>query len=210
MAYRRRPRKKWQSVPHTHPAFRPYAEALGQIALAWNEFHETMSLLFCSFMGGGYCNHYLAVWQALKNDRAKRDVLLAAAKNSPLFNDEESRKRIIEAAEHIYKLANTVEDARDSALHSPLWGARYESGIKVQPETGLGHIRAGRLRDQKNLLAEFRWCRAAASVLADYVDDLNDSLSGRSRRPWPKKPSLPNRGETNEKKPRHQAPQAKH
>ena len=79
---------------------------------------------FRSFMGGGYCNHYLAVWQALKNDRAKRDVLLAAAKNSPLFNDEESRKRIIEAAEHIYKLANTVEDARDSALHSPLWGAR--------------------------------------------------------------------------------------
>jgi len=26
-------------LPHTHPAFRPYVVALGELALAWNELH---------------------------------------------------------------------------------------------------------------------------------------------------------------------------
>jgi hypothetical protein len=29
-------------------------------------------------MGGGQVNHFFAIWYAIKNDRAQRDMLLAA------------------------------------------------------------------------------------------------------------------------------------
>jgi len=61
-------------------AYRPYVVALGQLTLAWNVLHEAMSLLFCSVMGGGYANQFLAVWHAINSDRTQRAVLLLLSK----------------------------------------------------------------------------------------------------------------------------------
>ena len=54
MTTTRRKREPWESIPYTHPAFRPYTTALGELALAWNGLHSEMALLFCTLMGGGY------------------------------------------------------------------------------------------------------------------------------------------------------------
>src|ERR1700730_18254342 len=141
MSKGRGPRKStgWNwSLPVTSRAFDRYTRALGQLALAWNELHETLSLLFCMVMGGGIVNQYLAIWHEIKVDRAQRDILLAAAKAGAMNGSP--FPGLVEDLEWIWKRANEVEDARNDALHSPLWGSHRGPGASVVvPMTGLGH-----------------------------------------------------------------------
>ena len=62
----KRPRGEWaEGLPYTNKAFRPYVIALGQFNLAWNDLHVSLSLLFCTLMGGGFVNKFLAIWTVL-------------------------------------------------------------------------------------------------------------------------------------------------
>jgi len=191
MAKRRRKFDPDRSPPYTDKVFLPYVTALGQLALAWNGLHQTLALLFLTVMDAKISNQYLAIWHALKTDRAQRDILLAATKSNyrgavPL--------NMIEDIEWLCKKADSVEEARNNAIHTPLWA--YERGpddIIVMPVTGLGHQRAQKLFE-KNLLSEFRWCRDAALVLTDYAADLRGPLSDYTL-PWPGRPQLPNLGD---------------
>ena len=64
----KRPHGQWApSVPYTHAIFRPYVTALGQLALAWNDLHETLAMLFLSVMGGGYGSLYQRFVRAASN-----------------------------------------------------------------------------------------------------------------------------------------------
>ena len=196
----RRKRQPWESLSISHPAFRPYAIALGQIALAWNGFHGTLAVFYCTIMGGGFANQHLAVWHAIRNDRAQRAILLAAARDSFGY-DSDLGKTVTAEIKWINSQADTIEDGRDNALHSPLW-ARPATGQKpiVSAVTGLGHVRAKKLAASKRgLLAEFRWCRDAALVLTDYVADMDDVLTGRSQKSLPQRPRLPYRGQKTSK-----------
>ncbi len=75
----KRVRGEWaDSLPPTDKAFEPLALALGQLALSWNDLHETLAIVFCSVMGGGSTTHLLAIWHALTSDRAQREILKAA------------------------------------------------------------------------------------------------------------------------------------
>lgn len=176
------------SVPYTNTAFRPYVTALGQLTLAWNDLHETLAILFCSVMGGGFSNQFLAVWHALKSDRSQRDILLAAVKSGLI---EGGPPRLLVDVTWICNQADALEDARNTALHSPLWGSKWQSGTIIQPQIGLGHVRASRLSG-KNLLAEFRWCRDASTVLRNFAMEIDMVLSRGGT--WPDQPALPNRG----------------
>jgi len=158
-----------------------------------------MALLFCTVMGGGFSNQFLAVWHALKNDAAQRAILLAAAKDSFGYDSPLGAKLFAEI-EWINGQARRVEDTRDDALHSPLWGyAQRET--PVVPVTGLGHVRAKKLAEahaKRGLFNEFRWCRDAALVLTDYVKEIDELLSSDPLPllSLPDRPSLPNRGQT--------------
>ncbi len=205
MTRSRRRKQPWESVSYSHPVFRPYTMALGQIALAWNGFHSEMALLFCTVMGGGFANQFLAVWHALKNDASQRAILLAAAKD--LFGyDFELGKKVFAEIEWINGQARRIEDVRDDALHSPLWPT-FQKEMPVMPMTGLGHIRAQKLLEadvKRGLLNEFRWCRNAALILTRHVKEI-DNLITRDPFPllsWPRRPSLPNRGQTKSGQPR--------
>ena len=87
--------------------------------------------------------------------------------------------------------ADALEDARNDALHSPLW-AYPETPVVVRPVTGLGHIRAQKLSEKRHLLREFRWCRDSAMILALFAYDR--TLLSDYMKPWPGRPQLPNRG----------------
>jgi hypothetical protein len=189
------------SIPYTHEAFRPYVTALGQLTLAWNDLHETLAILFCSVMGGGFANQFLAVWHALKSDRSQRDILSAAVSAGLV---QGGPPQLLDDVTWICKQADALEDTRNTALHSPLWGSQWQSETRIQPLLGLGHVRAGRLAG-KNLLVEFRWCRDAATVLRNFAMEIDVALSRGSA--WPIRPTLPNRGH-GQARPR-QRPQAK-
>jgi hypothetical protein len=137
---------------------------LGQLTLAWNELHETLAILFSMVMRGGFVGQYLAIWHAIKVDRAQRDILLAAAKADELRGP--SYPRLVPDLEWICGKADGVEDARNDALHSPLWGSQRGPGSTlVMPATGLGHVRTQKLLAKDDLLIEFHWCRDASLVL---------------------------------------------
>jgi hypothetical protein len=193
------------SVPFTHKAFRPYVMVLGQLALAWNDLHLTLAMLFCHAMGGGIVKQFLAVWNAIKSDRAQRAMLVAALKAKNDSHHIHSKMSV--DVTWICQRADALEDLRNDAIHSPLWGVPIAKGASVQPVAGLGNIRATKLQN-KNLLAEFRWCRDSATQLRNFAMKIDAALSGRGS--WPEKPKLPVRPATNVKQPHPQERKAKH
>jgi hypothetical protein len=196
------PKKRGASTPvsYSHKVFLPYVTALGQLALAWNGFHETLALLFCTVVSerlptkeDNTSGQLLAVWHALKSDRAQREILLAAVQNHAWgavpssFEDDVT---------WICRRADELEETRNNALHSPLWAYdRGSQGTIVMPITGLGHVRAKKLFE-KNLLTEYRWCRDASLILTLFAGEIDVALRDYMR-PWPDRPSLPNRGARN-------------
>lgn len=196
----KRRKESWEKdiIPYTDPAFRPYVTALGQLALAWNGLHSSLAVLFCSVMGGGSIDQYLAVWSSITNDRMQRDMLLAAAKN-PACCAAQDFPKLVETIEHILGQANDLEDRRNNALHAPLVGLRnYKPKPLIIPIIGHRNKRALRLWD-KDLLKEFRYCRDYCVILRDFVVELEWALRSQ-RNAWPDTPKRPNRGDSNHKK----------
>jgi hypothetical protein len=189
-------------LSYSHPAFRLYVIALGQLTLMWNEFHEMLALLYCSVMGvrpGIAIDQHIAVWHALKVDRAQRDILLAAAINNILLD---APPTFINDIKWICERADVVEDVRNNAIHSPLFGIDYgEDGKIIAPSTSLGHVRAQSLA-KKELLSEFRWCRDASNCLKEYVFAVHSAIFEGFSTPWPDRPAWPTRQDTNAKKQR--------
>lgn len=91
----------------------------------------------------------------------------------------------------LLKSANSLEDARNNAIHTPITEADGEPLVGAH---SFGHKRAKHLAD-KNLEREFRWLFDAAIVLRDYAVDLNEALL-RQGVPLPERPKLPNRGDS--------------
>jgi hypothetical protein len=193
--------KKYPQNNFTAPHFRPVAIALGQLALEWNDLHETLSLLFCSVMHGGYANQFLAIWQSLKVDRAKREILLAA-----LESDIERGlpKPCVDDIKWLCGRIDVLEEEKNNALHSPFWS----TGDKIVPVTGLGHVRARKLAEKENVINEFRWCRDRTLDLKEFASQMNGAMGG-SGKPWPKRPPWPKSGHPNAQKQPPRAQKAK-
>lgn len=212
---------KPKSAPKTFAAleYKPYAIALGQIALAWNYLHEVLGLLYATILDGGYygqtnnqnalsltSRQHLAVWHAIKVDRTQREMLLAAIRSN---NWGSIPANLEDDIEWICARANAVENIRNDSLHSPLLAFKKESGgFSILPVTGFGHVRAKNLSNAKNILKEFRWCRDAATCLSLFAEKIDDAVMDPMR-PWPNRPQLPNRGDTNSSKRRPRAVPAK-
>jgi hypothetical protein len=188
----RRPSGAWApSISHTHRAFLPFATALGQLTLAWNDLHETLAMLFCSVMGGGFSNQYLAVWHSIPSDRTQRNALVAAVEAGLI---EGGHPQLLEDVKWIRARAEELEEARNNALHSPLWGTppMGKAPPIIRPAIGLGHIRANKLAG-KDLLAEYRYCRDATTVVRNFAIEIDKVMSKGGE--WPKQPKLPHRNQ---------------
>lgn len=201
----KKPRRGWRyrGQRFTEAKFLPYATAIGQVALAWNDLHEGLAILFCTLCGGGGIGKWLAIWHSAKFDRPKRDMIRGAI----LHWTEAQQDGFPKGQKDIRWLLDRVdelEDARNNAVHSPLLLVP-PGGIAgpipfVITHTLSHHPRALRMA-LKNLLFEFRWCRAATLVLRDFTHRLDRALSTAGA-PWPDKPKLPNRGQRNDRRDR--------
>jgi hypothetical protein len=187
---------KDRRLQFTRPEFRPYATALGQLALAWNGLHERLAFLFCMVMGAGQVNHFFAAWYAIKNDRSQRDMLAAVTKVD-ISNLSDWFPKMQSEIEWILARCNDVEEARNNALHSPLVLMHHG----VEPAYHMGHQRATKLAKRQDLLAELRWCRNAATILSEYVYAIDRALEDAAS-VWPVRPDWPGHGSTTIKKPR--------
>lgn len=193
----KRARGEWApSISYTNRAFRPYTIAIGELTLAWNDLHVSLSLLFCSLLGGGNVGPPMAIWHNISNDRMQRNMLSALAGEvlndvTPFISGRNGRRYNDKRYEEIKWLcgeANNIEDFRNNALHSPLWGSNRVDGPYIAPLTSLGHIRANKLPG-KDLLLEFRTYRDKITALRNYAAEIDQFLSKRGT--WPKRPRWP-------------------
>jgi hypothetical protein len=195
----RRKRHHW--LPDSKDkAFKAHAAAIGQLAIQWNLLHEAMGFLFLALMKGEHSNQYAEVWSAVASDRAKRDMLLAAADGMWIHPDAKEERQRHEFVRGLVKklvgAASGLEDARNNAVHAPLAVAvnalRADFGT-VFPDISLSNARAKRLQN-KDLLTEFRWCRDYAYALGLFARALHETLSSPGKR-WPELPRPPYRGD---------------
>jgi hypothetical protein len=68
---------------YTERPYRPYALAIGQVVLSWNDLCAVLAGLFWTILGGGYENVPLAVWNSIPSDRTQRIMLRDAVKWAP-------------------------------------------------------------------------------------------------------------------------------
>jgi hypothetical protein len=160
--------------------------AIGEATLSWNDLHVELGMLFLTVSGGGYANYFLAIWNSIRNDGAKREILLAAAKvslNPALERDQrafEEVKWIIDRVRDLVGYRNTVADASLTAT---------PTANIVFPNAWPGDRFAQRLEDY-DVLAEYRRLRDTAIMLRDYSGRLAQAIA-RERPSWPVRPVLP-------------------
>jgi hypothetical protein len=190
---------------YTHPAYGPYVAALGQLALSWNGLHESLSAIFAALLWHEAPGRADALWNSSNLDRPKREMLKAAVVTCPQ-DDLRRWPTLKDDLLWVMHQTDVLEDARNTAIHSPLF-----CQITLTPPDGLTVVvtpgvhrqnpRALRLA-KKDLLTEFRWCRDSCMTLSHYVGGImavvvwyREYGDNPIILPWPKRPSLPNRGQ---------------
>lgn len=180
-----------EKYPHRNfrdESFESIALALGQVALAWNDLHLSLSGLFGTVVHIGNGVMSGAIWNSLHSDKAQRDMLQAAITTNALGYElkNKTREEILWVLNRSQKLAND----RNNALHVPL--VRAAEG-EVVSFFGLGNQRALNLKDN-NLERLFSCVYEDIMILSGYVDGIEESI----RRPqidFPIRPRLTNRAD---------------
>lgn len=200
----------WTRNRLTHKSFRPYAIAVGQAALAWNQLQESLGELFSSVVrieAADDLGIIRTIWNSMESDRAQRKMIRAALNR--LANHEEISIEAHMQIKWLLDEADKLSDDRNDAIHSPLEsltgsvtlapviGRPSVSTTHVRPQSRSGHPRAKKLAG-KNLLDEFRRCRDTALVLSKHCTvvrwGLHREKNGKPQA-WSKTPRLPNRGQ---------------
>ncbi len=184
----------------TEPEFIDHVKAIGQLLLAWNDFHERLASLFVSAVGGGWMGRPLALWHAVRSDLSKRQMLKIAIGEIP-DGELGSRDKLVGEIKWTLKKADELEGIRDDAAHTPLYHYPHIPGdnilAKVLPtgvfaDSAMGNPRAHRINiENKNLVAEFKYAHERVLILRDYAMAI-DFAWGNERLPWPERPKLPN------------------
>lgn len=200
-------RQRWPAI--TSSVYKPYVIVIGQLALAWNQLHELLALLFIELLANGKGYPATDIWNAAGLDRARRSLLKSLLRT--INQKYPAKPRMKPDLEWL--LIDKVEDARNDAIHAPLTcrpertvldilasGGEKRTRIAVMshrviPSIAFDNRRAMKLID-KDLLTEFRWCRDISVILTEYVDKIYEAVAANEPESdaWPHKPVPPNRG----------------
>jgi hypothetical protein len=186
--------------------FRPYTRAIGELALAWNDFHERLGHLFVQAIGdppqGARAQLQLrAIWGSITSDRQKRTILECAV-NWMGKSRHQADPRIAEDVIWLVKRGHDLEEKRNNVIHAPLddlknfFAAVFgpdEMG-SIIPSANLQNARAMKLRKSlgrngPKLLEKIRFYRDYATALSAFARDL--SMAWAKEQAWPERPQLP-------------------
>jgi hypothetical protein len=214
MATKKPPRLWLRHHRFTEKPYQPYVTAIGQLLLAWSDLHERLAILFWVTTGGGYANRPTAMWNSSNFDRPRREMLKAVV-NSSTPKEQAQFPKMVADINWILTETDKLEDARNTAIHAPLYLFGYTTlqrgstvrGV-VAPNDMLQNPRELKLA-QKDLLTEFRWCRDCALVLRDFASQIDAAMGVHVLFPWPDRPSLPNRGQKKRRQTRPRPAQPK-
>jgi hypothetical protein len=189
----------------TSAEFAPYALAVGQTALAWNDLQEKLAELFAAVLMPQSWGLSFAMWHSLKSDRAQREMLEGAVR---WLKDNGSDRPAV--AKAILKFLGQISDfeiERNDVIHAPLesqgytWGplmAALMAEWAVLPSLFQDNPRAlgldRRATKRKGLLTQLHLSRDTFMALADHAFLLMKAVCDPNE-PLPDKLQLPNRGD---------------
>jgi hypothetical protein len=176
---------KWPGWEDLDKRFEPYAIQLGWLAYSWNSLHDQLGHLFWVLTGLKNGKIPLAIWNAVKSDRAQRDIVRATAKEA-LQNNQ----TVYDEIKWILDRADVFEEHRNNALHTPLTFTIDSDGPQLSSKWLSGHQRAMKLKD-KDLLNEFAWYGRSANTLAKYAQRISVHLMDSSQFAMPERPQMP-------------------
>jgi hypothetical protein len=168
----------------------PYFNAVGRVVHAWNQLQEALGQLFATIVDTDY-KVVLAVWYSSKADRAQHEMLIAAINES---DDDRWPKSQPDGKNDLLWLVNRTRELaskRNEAVHAPIAMVVGEGKLEIVPSYFFGHPLAEGLKG-KDLLQELDWCERWATALRNFADEARAGLK-HAKRPWPIKPTPPNR-----------------
>lgn len=206
---RKRRKRPLDSERYTSAEFKPYVAAIGQVALAWNDLHESLCSLFVSLTGIVDDEMLEAAWQSLPSDRAKRGMLKAAIQQ--MGYDAKKRNPLAQSEmKWFFGQLDRLEEDRNNVIHAPLSTFSHPSWQLlakalnltpsrqpgVQPDDVRSNRRAANLKN-KRLLDEFRCVRDEIIEFREYTEEVESSWNWTDKGDdsWPQRPILPKRGD---------------
>lgn len=173
--------------------FKPVAQAIGEMTLAWNDLHQILGVLFWTVNRIPNAMASFAVWHSSRVDRAQREMLQAVL-DAPAPPGRELNEALKDEIRWILSEVKKLEDLRNDAVHSPiLVNDAQPGGVGVAAQL-FGHQRAKKLAN-KDLVREFRWFYDAVVVLRDHAATISVGWDGTTHAALPERPPLPNRGD---------------
>jgi hypothetical protein len=183
--------KKWRAQ-ELHDA---HALAIGRLVIAWNNFQEQLAELFARLFGKERWDEALAAWQALVNDGAQRDMLVAVAR-SKLGDESPAFKKILWISE---QAKQQLADNRNFGIHTPLMiFTDIDGTTNIFPSDIFGNVRArsSKIRD-KDLVELFSTYELQIRKMTTFALAVGFHISDPEVHPLPDKPDLqfpPHRG----------------
>jgi hypothetical protein len=191
--------------------FQPYAVAIGQMNMAWNDFHEVLGSLFMEIMAERASNPDLKqvvrglfrsriIWGQISSDRQKRLLVLELAKWLGRER-QEAFPTLMDDLKFLTKRADSLEEKRNNVIHSPVDEVRnalsdvpYGAIVAASLNARGRKLEGPSKRRDRELLSTIRLYRDYATVLASYARDLINAWQAAERgrrRAWPRRPPLP-------------------
>lgn len=181
----------------TEDVFAPYVSLIGQVALAWNDLHERLALIFWAVMGGGFKDKPIGIWNSQGFDRARRQLLKAAVNGSSPRDLHPFPKLKIDVIDMVNELDNNLEQRRNDIVHSPLHAVPNYLGVitgvlePVMSDSMLDNQRALNIWE-RDISKDFAWCRDTILLWRDFASGIERALTVEGAT-WPDRPSLPPR-----------------
>jgi hypothetical protein len=152
----------------TAKKFRPYALAIGEATLSWNDLHVELGMLFVTVSGGGYVNEFFERWNSIRSDAQKCKLLLETAEASLNLTSERDQKAFAEVT-WLLDSVNVLADDRNTVTHAPLTSTPTASIVFANAWPG---DRFAQKLEGYDVLAEYRRLRDTAILLRDYAGRL--------------------------------------
>lgn len=169
-----------------------HALAIGKIALAWNEFHETLGELFARLFVKFHHATALAIWHCLDSDRTQRRLLRAMAETQLKSN----RRGLEELVWLLNQTDQMLSEQRNVGIHAPLMSFTDTDGThKMLPLSQFGNRNAAKIVG-RDVLREYAHYEKQIRQIATFAFALSFKLTDGRYNPddeWPSRPKLSGR-----------------
>jgi hypothetical protein len=171
----------------------PHAARIGQLVIAWNELHETLSKLFELVVDSPHRKMGVSIWHSTDNDFAQRKMLRAAIGRSKKLKPPQS--------EDIIWVLNRIDDTLrhngNDVVHSPylhIYGLAKASKLHVMPDVHSESPRAKSLFNKMvadGLAEHIEEATQLADRLGDFANNMFRTILNPTERSWQQRPKLP-------------------